>query len=122
MLDRIVISFPSLDSDGKMRFDFSGKEESVRLKKKKLLSSKQFNNYRGKLVYIMWPSAKNMNLGQVGSQGGDWRARKCLTLGVGDLCCLSENFLSTLNPPVPRAVAAREKTVRACFSSMQITA
>lgn len=121
MLDRIVISFPSLDSDGKMRFDFSGKEESVRLKKY-LLSSKQFNNYRGKLVYIMWPSAKNMNPGQVGSQEGDRRARKCLTLGVGDLCCLSESFLSALNPPVPRAVAAREKTVQACFSSMQITA
>lgn len=43
VLDRIVISFPSLASDGKMRFDFSGKEESVRLKKN-LLSSKQFNN------------------------------------------------------------------------------
>lgn len=63
-----------------------------------------------------------MNPGQIGSPGGDWRVRKCLTLGVGDLCCLSESFLSALNPPVPRAVAAGEKTVQACFSSMQITA
>lgn len=34
VLGRVAISFSSLDSDGKRRFDFSGKEESVTSKTK----------------------------------------------------------------------------------------
>lgn len=64
VLGRVAISFPSLDSDGKMRFDFSGKEESVTLKKIFCLQSSLITLQRETgLHHVAFRQAQELGLG-----------------------------------------------------------